>query len=148
MRVRWSLGVLILFSLFSALLGQSLVSSILNAHGGAQNLTKASSYQISGTVTRDGRSTPFLLKADGENTRFERATGVSIKRGMVEQLTSNGRRSDIRPVRHGAQDLYLVPFLALRELSSTRQPAASRVRMPFSVARASSVLSRTNQTFP
>ncbi len=104
MRVRSAASVFILFSLFSPVVAQSLVSQIINAHGGANGLAKAGKYQISGTVTRAGQTAPFLLKADGENTRYEEGSRVLIKRGIVEQLVKNGRRWDVRPVRgHSAR---------------------------------------------
>ncbi len=131
MRSRWVyvlLNSLALIFLIPLAFGQSPVSSIQDALGGAIFLKDLSGYSISGTLHRpDGKSLPFTLMVQGDNSRFETSESVSIFNGDVQQWwKTGGHRSDARFPRHGAQEIYLSPFYVAARLDKYQFKATDK----------------------
>jgi len=120
--MRLSHFVLALLSFFTCPLGaQSLVSDILNAHGGQEALRRVARVEVQGTITRGDSTQPFVLRLSGENSRFQVGDVVSVKQGMGERWWKAGQASDVSPVSNGDQDVYVLPFAALAGLASRFQ---------------------------
>ncbi len=132
MRSRWVSVLLncvvVLILLIPLAAGQSPVTPIQDAHGGAGFLKNLSGYAISGTLHRpDGTSLPFSLMVQGDNSRFETSEGVSIFNGDVQQWwKTGGHRSQARYSRHGGQEIYLSPFYVATRLDKYQFDGADK----------------------
>ncbi len=107
----------LLFFLVVPALAQGGSEDVFQAHGGAALLQKAQACEVRGTLERGGVKAPFVLKLQGENSRFETQDWVMVRRGMTEQSwRKGGPRGDIMPAVLGNTEVYFLPFLTISQL--------------------------------
>ncbi len=111
------ISCLVFLLLVAPALAQGGHDAIFQAHGGAALLEKGQSCEVRGMLEREGAAEPFVLKLQGENSRFETGDWVVVRRGMTEQSwRQGGPRGDIMPAVLGHTEAYFLPFPAVSDL--------------------------------
>ncbi len=109
--------LLVSLLLFVPAFSQGMSDAVFQAHGGAALLQKAQACEVRGTLERGDTKVQFVLKLQGENSRFETQDRVVVRRGMTEQSwRKGGPRGDIMPAILGNTEVYFLPFLAVSHL--------------------------------